>query len=572
MSQIQTIVTPTGPLALIRPAAERLLKEGVISGTLDGALHAADAATVKAALMAAAVCDFCSTPGATHFHDVPDFGITKNDLPSNYSSVKSTCGWMACDTCEALIKADKRQALIDRALETMAFPKFSRRMLEELLAKFWQGIDEQATAVGTAAAFVDYIEDRLPVDPPVRLESRDKRIDAIARFTGLTRPQLQALTGGTIDRDIVAKLAEWDRRYGKGAGREYAKERRIAELLAGDVERKPLAPILPHWQIALDMKFAALGNLATINERTRSFYTPESVDLNDPAALRHVLSAATMAEREVMDSFRRDAKALGHAEAYSFNAETTAAIQAAAASVPHDTPLSAIDTPGSGRAGWFWFAAPLPVATAAAADDLAALLWYWTTEGDAPVLKLSAYVIARTGKTTPQPLLEWSWPLTDTFHDMIAGTAIVYDENAAGMRMITEPLDKTATLKAVADVSLFFLAACVWMKQRILVSEKGHIERHERKRMAKTHKLAAPPEVQVIALRRSYREPSGAETPRGEGGSREYSCRWIVSGHPRLQKVGPGRKDVKLIWIDPYPKGPEDKPLRVRKRVYAVVR
>lgn len=569
MSQIQTIVTPTGPLALIRPAAEKLLKEGVISGTLDGALHAADAATVKAALMAAAVCDFCSTPGATHFHDVPDFGITKNDLPSNYSSVKSTGGWMACDACEALIKADKRQALVDRSMETMAFPKFTRRAVDEMLNKFWQGMDDRASAAGTAAAFAEFVDDKLPTGPIAfrpPYSDRDKRIAALARSSGLSAEKIEALTRGEIDRGAVERLVAWNKTFDASKN-----ERERIGLLIGDIQRKPLAPILPHWQIALDMKFAALAGLADINERTRSFYTPESVDLNDPAALRHVLSVATEAERDVMDSFRRDAKALSHAEAYSFNAETTAAIQAAAASVPHDTPLSAIDTPGSGRAGWFWFAAPLPVATAAAADDLAALLWYWTTEGDAPVLKLAAYVIARSGKEAPQPSLEWSWPLTDTFHEMIAGTSVVYNRDAEKMRAIAEPFGKAETLKAVADISLFFVAACVWMKQRILVAEAGHVERHARKRYVRDHKLATPPEVQVIALRRSYREPSGTETP-GEGGSREYSCRWIVSGHPRLQKVGPGRKDVKLIWIDPYPKGPEDKPLRVRKRVYAVVR
>lgn len=569
--QIQTVVTPTGPLALIRPAAEKLLKEGVISGTLDGSLHAADAAIVKAALMAAAVCDFCSTPGATHFHDVPDFGITKNDLPSNYSSVKSTGGWMACDACEALIKTDKRAALVDRSMETMAFPKFTRRAVDEMLKKFWQGMDDRASVAGTAAAFAEFVDDKLPTGPIAfkpAYSDRDKRIATLAKSSGLSVEKIEALTRGEIDRAAVDKLVAWNKAF------DASKDtREMVRLLAGDIDRKPLAPILPHWQVALDMKYAALANLAKINDRVeREFYSPEATDLNDPAAIRRIVSEAAEAERAVTESFRNDAKALSHAEAYSFNAETTTAIEAAATSIPYETPLSAIDTPGSGRAGWFWFAAPLQVKTADAADDVAALLWYWTTDGDAPILQLSAYVLARTGKRAPQPSLEWAWPLPDTFHEMIVGTAIVYDQDAEKMRQITEPLGKDDTLRAVADLSLFFAAACVWMKQRILVAETGHIERHARKRIQREHKLADPPSVQVIALRRSYREPSGVETPRGEGGSREYSCRWIVGGHPRLQKCGPGLKDVKLIWIDPYPKGPEGKPLRVRKRVYAVVR
>ena len=136
MKQIQMIRTPSGPLALVRQTAEKLLAEGVISGTLDGDLHAADAATVKAGIMASAICDFCSAPGATHYFDVPDFGIGK--LPGNMGAGRSTGGWMACDTCDDLIRANKRTQLVSRAAENMAFPKFSQRAIGELLDKFWQ--------------------------------------------------------------------------------------------------------------------------------------------------------------------------------------------------------------------------------------------------------------------------------------------------------------------------------------------------------------------------------------------------------------------------------------------------
>src|SRR5688500_5116907 len=104
MSIIQTVVTPSGPMRLVRAQAEALLKAGVISGELDGVLHAADAAAVKGAMMASSVCDFCSAPGATHVHDVPDNGLSQ--IPGNMGAGKAYQGWQACDACEDLIRRD----------------------------------------------------------------------------------------------------------------------------------------------------------------------------------------------------------------------------------------------------------------------------------------------------------------------------------------------------------------------------------------------------------------------------------------------------------------------------------
>lgn len=68
--------------------------------------------------------------------------------------------------------------------------------------------------------------------------------------------------------------------------------------------------------------------------------------------------------------------------------------------------------------------------------------------------------------------------------------------------------------------------------------------------------------VSVIGLRH--------QTVRGEGGSEvEWSHRWLVKGHWRNQKVKDGHR---LVWIHPYVKGPDDKPLLVREHVYALVR
>lgn len=62
---------------------------------------------------------------------------------------------------------------------------------------------------------------------------------------------------------------------------------------------------------------------------------------------------------------------------------------------------------------------------------------------------------------------------------------------------------------------------------------------------------------------------SGAAMQRGGNtGSVEWSRRWMVRGHWRLQPHGPERSLRKAIWIDPHVKGPEDKPLDVRETIW----
>lgn len=72
----------------------------------------------------------------------------------------------------------------------------------------------------------------------------------------------------------------------------------------------------------------------------------------------------------------------------------------------------------------------------------------------------------------------------------------------------------------------------------------------------------------VLAVLRRRRYASEAER---EKEAREYSHRWIVRGHMRNQPVGSrsseGGQRHKRIWIAPYIKGPENKPLIVKDRV-----
>jgi len=62
---------------------------------------------------------------------------------------------------------------------------------------------------------------------------------------------------------------------------------------------------------------------------------------------------------------------------------------------------------------------------------------------------------------------------------------------------------------------------------------------------------------------------TGASVSRSEAsGTVEWQRRWMVRGHWRLQPYGPERKLRRTQWIDPYVKGPEDKPLDVRPTIW----
>jgi hypothetical protein len=107
-----------------------------------------------------------------------------------------------------------------------------------------------------------------------------------------------------------------------------------------------------------------------------------------------------------------------------------------------------------------------------------------------------------------------------------------------------------------------------FMKQKILVSYSVLAERHARKRVEREG-LLHEPLVRVIELRRR----EGIEQREDhEAVDVAWSHRWIVRGHWR-QQFYPSKHTNQPIWITPYVKGPEDKPLKPpRATVFAVVR
>jgi hypothetical protein len=81
------------------------------------------------------------------------------------------------------------------------------------------------------------------------------------------------------------------------------------------------------------------------------------------------------------------------------------------------------------------------------------------------------------------------------------------------------------------------------------------------------HIKRQPRAVTLINLRTKPRPP---HQPRQDPDPDWYTIRFPVSGHWRQQPYGPGRKQRKLTYINPYIKGPTDAPLQTKPQIHVL--
>lgn len=117
-------------------------------------------------------------------------------------------------------------------------------------------------------------------------------------------------------------------------------------------------------------------------------------------------------------------------------------------------------------------------------------------------------------------------------------------------------LDPAALPSVVEDRRLL---ACIWQlssQASITDAVDSDVDRPTRRRLERRRQSV--PKVRIINLAHRHRAVSG-----DPGGHRdvEWTRRWIVSGHWRQQACGPGRTQHRPVYIAPFIKGPEDKPL-----------
>lgn len=111
-----------------------------------------------------------------------------------------------------------------------------------------------------------------------------------------------------------------------------------------------------------------------------------------------------------------------------------------------------------------------------------------------------------------------------------------------------------------------WLAAFAFLNSPYVGAERVRVSRPARRALTR-YGSEDDPEVRFVALRSPV--PESGERPLPTGKQTTYSRRWFVRGHIRAQWY-PSEESHKLIWIAPYIKGPEDKPLL--NTIYKVAR
>lgn len=276
-------------------------------------------------------------------------------------------------------------------------------------------------------------------------------------------------------------------------------------------------------------------------------------------AVQHLRIEAAMNPNRVVKPDHDSRLLLAGCDTYAWSADTAKAVWLASRTIPDTTRFSEqvceqlIDK-------WWWFEWPLPVSMrwtpppTVVTHELKALHLWGSIWQDRPMLMFEEFRQSDQGlQVTGMVGVE-------------AGSTLAENSDET---VVADPFTgrKKPASEASRLVPRFLLAACTWLEQRICSVSLSPIERHRRKQIARDFRIPPPPEVKVVQLRR-LENPQ--RTP-GESEPVDWSCRWIVNGHWRNQICAKG--EHKLIYILPYVKGPEDKPLRVpAQTVYAVNR
>ena len=121
----------------------------------------------------------------------------------------------------------------------------------------------------------------------------------------------------------------------------------------------------------------------------------------------------------------------------------------------------------------------------------------------------------------------------------------------------------------------FLLALWTLMGQEVAVVRPVDLDRaHRRAILRLREKMPEIGDLKIVRLRREYNpllELADEEVQRPTG-EREWTHRWWVRDHWAWRACGPGRTERRRVWIAPYIKGPESKPLIEKDIIYSLER
>lgn len=127
--------------------------------------------------------------------------------------------------------------------------------------------------------------------------------------------------------------------------------------------------------------------------------------------------------------------------------------------------------------------------------------------------------------------------------------------------------DGTVTRPKASEYIRLLCALWLLLRQRVAVRRVEQADRATRRRFERISAAEAP-SITIVELRKPVAQPGGDDAQHQPV---DWSHRWMVGGHWRNQ-FHPSDKSHVPTWIAPYVKGPDDKPLVVKDKVYAWVR
>jgi hypothetical protein len=260
------------------------------------------------------------------------------------------------------------------------------------------------------------------------------------------------------------------------------------------------------------------------------------------------------------DIQRMEAHELENAEPYFVAKDICGLIEATASTIP-DVPLLAdmLPTPF----GWVYLEKSCPLGPPSQVEvspfgnppRLKAFSWGLEyTKKAGQVTDGIGMTIYEDGTPVPYPLEILTWPF---------GTGSDWGKDAG---FYATKVEEDVARKRTQAICRYILTLFSFLNQKLIAISHQRATRQARKRYENRWAQEAPL-IKVVLLRvKEYRGK------KGEGTEAEWSCRWIVRGHWRAQWY-PSVVSHKAIWITPYIKGPEGKPLKKpAANLFAVVR
>ena len=108
-----------------------------------------------------------------------------------------------------------------------------------------------------------------------------------------------------------------------------------------------------------------------------------------------------------------------------------------------------------------------------------------------------------------------------------------------------------------------------FLNMKVADIEERKVERSVRKQIKRNNPDRDYSPINIVKLRRVIYKGSAVPTDIGTESTFEYKGRFWVRGHWTQQPYGKGRKLRRPQYIDPYIKGPEDKPMIEKAYVVA---